>query len=110
MVRTLSALRAAEESCRRCSLYKDATQAVPGVGPRRAFRCASSSERLRSATDCVRRCGRAVAPIISICCPAITEVAIVNLSLLLLLPSSQTKPGRDRYLEEGTFCYWLSFA
>jgi DNA polymerase len=36
MVTSLSALRAAENECRRCPLYKDATQAVPGQGPRRA--------------------------------------------------------------------------
>ena len=36
IVRTLSALRAAENQCRRCPLYKHATQAVPGKGPRRA--------------------------------------------------------------------------
>src|SRR5437868_15272861 len=35
-VTSLSALRSAEENCRRCPLYKDATQAVPGRGPRRA--------------------------------------------------------------------------
>jgi uracil-DNA glycosylase family protein len=35
-VRSLSGLRAAENACRRCSLYKDATQAVPGDGPRGA--------------------------------------------------------------------------
>jgi DNA polymerase len=32
----LAALRAAEEKCRRCPLYKDATQVVPGEGPTRA--------------------------------------------------------------------------
>src|SRR2546423_14234744 len=31
-IRTLSALAAAEEACRRCPLYRDATQAVPGEG------------------------------------------------------------------------------
>jgi DNA polymerase len=31
-IRTLAALAAAEEACRRCPLYKDATQAVPGEG------------------------------------------------------------------------------
>src|SRR6476661_8291145 len=31
-VRSLSALRAAEQECRRCPLYKNATQAVPGEG------------------------------------------------------------------------------
>jgi DNA polymerase len=36
MVRTLAALREAENACRRCSLYKDATQAVPGEGPNHA--------------------------------------------------------------------------
>ena len=30
---TLPALAAAEEACRRCPLYKNATQAVPGEGP-----------------------------------------------------------------------------
>ena len=34
--RSLSALREAEKACRRCPLYKHATQAVPGAGPRRA--------------------------------------------------------------------------
>jgi uracil-DNA glycosylase family protein len=33
LVKSLSALRAAENECRRCSLYKSATQAVPGQGP-----------------------------------------------------------------------------
>jgi DNA polymerase len=32
LVKSLSALRAAENECRRCPLYKDATQAVPGQG------------------------------------------------------------------------------
>jgi uracil-DNA glycosylase family protein len=36
MVESLSALRAAENECRRCPLYKNATQAVPGQGPRGA--------------------------------------------------------------------------
>src|ERR1043166_8600855 len=36
MVRTLAALAAAEQACRRCPLYKNATQAVPGEGPSRA--------------------------------------------------------------------------
>lgn len=36
VVRTLSALRTAENECRRCPLYKRATQAVPGEGPRQA--------------------------------------------------------------------------
>jgi len=36
VVKTLSALRTAENECRRCPLYKDATQAVPGEGPRHA--------------------------------------------------------------------------
>src|SRR5215210_1150647 len=36
IVTSLSALRAAENECRRCPLYKNATQAVPGEGPRRA--------------------------------------------------------------------------
>jgi DNA polymerase len=35
-VSSLAALRAAENVCRRCPLYKDATQAVPGQGPRQA--------------------------------------------------------------------------
>jgi uracil-DNA glycosylase len=34
--RSLSALREAERACRRCPLYRHATQAVPGEGPRRA--------------------------------------------------------------------------
>jgi uracil-DNA glycosylase family protein len=33
VVRSLSALRKAENECRRCPLYKNATQAVPGEGP-----------------------------------------------------------------------------
>ena len=33
---SLSALAHAEAECRRCPLYRDATQAVPGEGPRRA--------------------------------------------------------------------------
>jgi len=36
VVGTLSALRTAENECRRCPLYKNATRAVPGEGPRRA--------------------------------------------------------------------------
>ena len=36
LIRTLSGLREAENACRRCPLYKDATQAVPGEGPRHA--------------------------------------------------------------------------
>ena len=36
VVSSLAALRAAENACRRCPLYRDATQAVPGQGPRRA--------------------------------------------------------------------------
>ena len=36
VVRSLSALRKAENECRRCPLYKNATQAVPGEGPVRA--------------------------------------------------------------------------
>ena len=36
VVRSLSALRAAENECRRCPLYQNATQAVPGEGPREA--------------------------------------------------------------------------
>ena len=36
VVRTLKALREAENACRRCPLYRDATQAVPGEGPGRA--------------------------------------------------------------------------
>jgi DNA polymerase len=36
VVESLSALRAAESECRRCPLYKNATQAVPGQGPRLA--------------------------------------------------------------------------
>jgi uracil-DNA glycosylase family protein len=34
--RSLKALREAENGCRRCGLYKHATQAVPGEGPSRA--------------------------------------------------------------------------
>src|SRR4051812_35680042 len=36
VVKSLSALRTAENECRRCPLYKNATQAVPGQGPRKA--------------------------------------------------------------------------
>ena len=36
MPRSLKALREAENVCRRCGLYKHATQAVPGEGPARA--------------------------------------------------------------------------
>lgn len=35
-IRTLAQLRAAENACRRCPLYRDATRAVPGEGARRA--------------------------------------------------------------------------
>jgi len=36
LIRSLKALRAAEEKCTRCPLYKHATQVVPGAGPARA--------------------------------------------------------------------------
>jgi len=36
VVRSLSALRAAENECRRCPLYRNATQAVSGEGPSQA--------------------------------------------------------------------------
>jgi DNA polymerase len=36
VVTSLSALRSEENKCRRCPLYRNATQAVPGNGPRRA--------------------------------------------------------------------------
>jgi uracil-DNA glycosylase len=36
VVTSLSGLAAAENECRRCPLYRNATQAVPGRGPRRA--------------------------------------------------------------------------
>jgi uracil-DNA glycosylase len=35
-ITSLKALRAAEEKCTRCPLYKHATQVVPGEGPARA--------------------------------------------------------------------------
>jgi uracil-DNA glycosylase family protein len=35
-VKSLRQLAASEESCKRCPLYQDATQAVPGEGPSRA--------------------------------------------------------------------------
>jgi len=35
-IRSLSALRDAEADCTRCPLYRDATQVVPGEGPRHA--------------------------------------------------------------------------
>jgi DNA polymerase len=34
--RSMKALRAAEAACKRCPLYRDATQVVPGEGPARA--------------------------------------------------------------------------
>jgi DNA polymerase len=36
VIRSLAALRDAENACRRCPLYRNATQAVPGAGARRA--------------------------------------------------------------------------
>ncbi len=36
-IRSLSALHAAEAACRRCPLYRNATQVVPGEGPARAW-------------------------------------------------------------------------
>ena len=36
IIKSLKALREAESRCTRCSLYKHATQVVPGVGPARA--------------------------------------------------------------------------
>jgi DNA polymerase len=36
LVTSLSGLREAENACRRCPLYKDATQAAPGEGPKDA--------------------------------------------------------------------------
>src|SRR6476469_10256648 len=36
VVRSLSGLRKAENECRRCPLYRNATQAVPGEGPSQA--------------------------------------------------------------------------
>src|SRR5438876_10216859 len=36
VVKSLTALREAENACRRCPLYKNATQAVPGEGARHA--------------------------------------------------------------------------
>src|SRR5574339_1150630 len=35
-IKSLKALRDAEEACTRCPLYKRATQVVPGLGPARA--------------------------------------------------------------------------
>jgi uracil-DNA glycosylase len=35
-IKSLRRLATAEENCRRCPLYRDATQAVPGEGPQRA--------------------------------------------------------------------------
>jgi DNA polymerase len=35
-IKSLAALREAEEKCTRCPLYKNATQVVPGEGPWRA--------------------------------------------------------------------------
>jgi uracil-DNA glycosylase len=35
-IKSLTALRAAEAACRRCPLYRNATQVVPGEGPARA--------------------------------------------------------------------------
>jgi uracil-DNA glycosylase len=36
IIRSFTQLRAAENACTRCPLYKDATQAVPGEGPEKA--------------------------------------------------------------------------
>src|SRR2546421_7002861 len=36
VIKTLAELRAAEAACTRCSLYKHATQVVPGEGPSHA--------------------------------------------------------------------------
>ena len=36
LIRSFSQLRAAEEACTRCPLYRDATQVVPGEGPAKA--------------------------------------------------------------------------
>ena len=36
VIKTLAELRPAEAACRRCSLYKHATQVVPGEGPSHA--------------------------------------------------------------------------
>src|SRR6187200_1792413 len=36
VVTSLAALRSEEDICQRCPLYKNATQAVPGEGPKRA--------------------------------------------------------------------------
>jgi uracil-DNA glycosylase len=36
-IKSLPALAAAEAECRRCPLYRDATQAVPGEGPKQDF-------------------------------------------------------------------------
>jgi hypothetical protein len=35
-IKSLKALRTAEEACTRCPLYEDASQVVPGEGPARA--------------------------------------------------------------------------
>jgi uracil-DNA glycosylase len=35
-IKKLKALRAGENCCERCPLFRDATQAVPGQGPARA--------------------------------------------------------------------------
>jgi DNA polymerase len=35
-IKSLTALRGAEQKCKRCPLYKHATQVVPGEGPARA--------------------------------------------------------------------------
>ena len=35
-IKSLRALAVAEGACRRCPLYRDATQAVPGEGPKQA--------------------------------------------------------------------------
>ncbi len=45
VVTSLSALRSAENECRRCPIYKNATQVVPGQGPRRASMMRSVSSR-----------------------------------------------------------------
>ena len=49
-IKSLKALRAAEEECTRCPLYKHAIQVVPGEGPARARLYDGSGSWLRPFT------------------------------------------------------------
>src|SRR5579871_2985297 len=80
-----------------------------GVGPRRAFRCASYSAWFRSANDSVRLCDCRRAPIISICCPAIAAVAIAHLVLLLNSRLSSTYERAGIAIGGGDLYYRVVF-